>query len=344
MMQEFGTPFTGRKLERLKAFLREGGLEYDDGVTFTVNLLDDAFGIMATGSLQDNTIKCLLVGERYQGEGLTGTLLTHLVNHAVQTGRQHLFLFTAPHNQLMFADFGFYEVARTADVLLMENRRHGIRDFVVSLECPVKTGEIGAIVMNCNPFTLGHLYLIETAAKQCDLVHVFILSEDKSAFPAASRLEMVRSGVAHLPNVVVHPTADYLISSATFPTYFMKDQADASQVNCTLDFTIFRDCFAAPMGIRKRFVGTEPFCAVTNAYNRQMKVFFRGSGIEIVEIPRHTLGDTQVSASQVRRLLSRGREQEAFQLVPDSTRRFLQSRAGKEVIAKLGAVLKIQIL
>ncbi|WP_462363731.1 adenylyltransferase/cytidyltransferase family protein, partial [Pyramidobacter porci] len=211
--------------------------------------------------------------------------------------------------------------AETADVLLMENRRDGVKRFVASLERPVRDGVIGAVVANCNPFTKGHRYLMETAASQCDFLHVFVLSAEKSLFPAALRLEMVRRGTSHLKNVAVHPTGDYLISAATFPDYFLKDKARAGDVKCELDLTIFARCFAAPLNITRRFVGTEPFSPVTERYNEAMKAFLPPLGVEVTEVPRCEAGGAPISATRVRALLERGGldEPELAELLPETT-------------------------
>lgn len=53
---------------------------------------------------------------------------------------------------------------------------------------------IGSIVMNCNPFTLGHRYLVEEASRQSDLLYIFVVEEDKSDFPFEDRFNMVKAG------------------------------------------------------------------------------------------------------------------------------------------------------
>ena len=214
----------GKKLDMWTAFLRRAGLTPDEGVESTVLIWEDG-DLIAAGSRQDNVLKCIAVDPAHQGEGLTATLLTHLRQDAMAAGHRHLFLYTKPRNRTMFSSLFFYPVAKTDDVLLMENRKNGVQEFVAGLEAPKTEGTIGAVVMNCNPFTRGHRYLIETAARDCDWLYVFVLSEDKSAFPAADRLALVKAGTADLPNVTVQPTGPYLISSATFPTYFLKDQS-----------------------------------------------------------------------------------------------------------------------
>lgn len=331
-MLEYGYPFTGKRLAAVRGFLHTGGLDYEDGIQFSVNLLDETGSIIATGSRQENVFKCILVAQKCRGTGLTAKIITALYKDAADKGIYHLFLFTKPGNKIMFRQMGFFDVAETDDMLLMENKRDGIKRFVKSLGCPTKSNSIGAVVCNCNPFTKGHLYLIESAAEQCSLLHVFILSEDKSIFPADVRYALVKEGIAHIKNAVVHPTSDYLISSATFPEYFIRDKLCAKKISCRLDCTIFRDCFAKPMGIGKRFIGTEPYSKVTQMYNSQMKEFFKGSFLKIIEIERKIENGKPISASSVRCLLASGQLQEASQLLPQVTRQFLQTDRGKEII------------
>ncbi len=301
-----GRPFKGRALERIKEFLAGLGLRYDDGVEMTACACTDEGEIVATASRQGPVLKCIGVSGEHQGEGLSASVVTEVVTDAIQSGLSHLFVFTKPSNRQIFDDLGFFPMAETSDVLLMENRRGGVKKFVASLDAPVRDGVIGAVVANCNPFTKGHQYLMETAASQCDFLHVFVLSAEKSLFPAALRFEMVKRGVAHLKNCAVHPTGDYLISSATFPDYFLKDLARADDVKCELDLAIFAQCFAAPLNITRRYVGTEPFSVVTAKYNEAMKAWLPPRGIEVVEVPRREAGERPISATRVRELLKSG--------------------------------------
>lgn len=323
--QRCGYPFKGYTLNKLKKFLENLDLSYDEGIQFTVGFFDDNDEIVATGSLEDNVLKCIAVSEEHQGEGLTASVISRLISEAYDNNQDHLFLFTKPENMIMFSDLGFYPITQTENVLLMENVKDGIRKFVNSLENPNCEGVAGAIVANCNPFTKGHQYLIETASKQCDLLHLFILSEDKSFFPSDVRYELVKKGVGHIENVIVHKTSNYLISSATFPTYFIKEKQDAVNINCALDLSIFYEYFAKTLNIKKRFVGNEPYCKVTNAYNREMKKFLIPKGVEVIEIPRLKEGDTEISASRVRKLLAEGNFEEIKKIVPESTLEYLVS-------------------
>lgn len=325
MELEYGAPLRPWRREETRRFLAGAGLDFDPGVEYTVNVLEND-EIIASGSLEGNICKCIAVAESHQGEGLTATILTQLRQEAFRRGARHLFLYTKPKNRRMFQDLSFYPVAETADTLLMENVRDGCKKFVAGLESPPCDGVIGAIVANCNPFTLGHRYLVERAAAECDLLHLFILSEEKSLFPAADRLALARAGTEDLANVVVHPTGDYLISAATFPTYFIKDKERIPEIRCGLDLEIFSGWFAPALGITRRFVGTEPLSPVTEAYNQQLLAQLPQRGIQVTLIPRKELDGAPISASRVRALLEEGRLEELRPLVPETTFAYLKAR------------------
>ncbi|MBR4309224.1 MAG: [Oscillospiraceae bacterium] len=296
MYQKLTNLLTGCKLDTYLDLLARTGLHYEGPAEQTV-LLWEGDCLIATGSRQDNVLKYLAVDPAYQGMDLTAKILTALQEDALQQGHKHLFLYTKPRNKLQFQSLFFYPIAQTKDVLLMENRKNGIRNFLDSLPRPCTEGIIGSAVMNCNPFTLGHQYLIEEAAKDCDHLYVFILSEDKSFFPAKDRLEMARLGTAHLKNVTVLPTGPYLISSATFPTYFLKEQSKGTEVQCALDIAIFSHYYIPHFSITRRYVGSEPLCPVTNAYNQALA---KDLPIELKVLPRLEREGSPISASTVR--------------------------------------------
>ena len=313
----------GQKLTAWQALLQQAGLTPDMDWETTV-LIWDGGELIAAASRMGNLLKCIAVDDGHQGEGLTATLLTHLRQDAFQAGHSHLFLYTKPKNREMFSSLFFYPIAETADVLLMENKENGIDQFLETLPDDLCGGTVGAVVMNCNPFTKGHRYLIETAAKECLRVYVFVLSEDKSQFSAADRLEMVKRGTEDIPNVKVLPTGPYLISSATFPTYFLKDREGAEQVHCLLDIDIFCKYYAPRLGISRRYVGTEPLSPMTARYNEALKANLPQKGIQVREIPRLEVG-VPVSASAVRKALESGDEKTLLEMLPKSTYDYLKS-------------------
>lgn len=326
MELEYARPLSGKRLEDTKELLTSAGLMWDASAEFTVSVIENG-KLAATGSRSANVLKCVAVADSHAGEGITATVISELAKDALDHGHSHIFLFTKPQNTEIFESLGFYIIAETKDAVLMENRRDGIQKFVAGLQNPRVDGITAGIVANCNPFTNGHRYLIETAAKACGIVHLFILSEDRSAFSADARRQLVKAGVKDLPNVIVHPTGDYLVSFATFPDYFIKDRIRTTEVSCALDLAIFAQHFAKPMGITRRYVGGEPNCSVTAAYNRQMAQILPEHGIEVIEIPRLESNHESVSASVVRRLMESGDFERIRQLVPDSTFEYIERTA-----------------
>jgi len=316
---ETGSPFQGRMLAKVQAFLHSCGLDYDPAIGFTAVLSEDG-DIVATGSLDGATVKCVAVSSAHQGEDLTAQIMTALFSEAARQGHSHLMLYTKPQNQYLFQSFGFHPVIRTADCLLMENRRGGLSAFLDGLTKPADQQKpVGCIVANCNPFTKGHRYLIETAASECAWVHLFILSEDKSAFSAQQRMAMAVEGCRDLPNVLIHPTGPYMVSSSTFPHYFIKDKFRTDDIHCELDVRLFGEKIAPALHITRRYVGTEPFCAVTRAYNARMKQLLPEYGVELIEVERKTEGGVFISASHVRDLLLKDQTNELKKLLPEST-------------------------
>ena len=293
-----GQPMRGRRLEELKDFLMKCGLHYDTGVEYTACLMEDQH-IIGTASLDGCTIKCVAIDPAHQGEDLTARLMTDIRAEALRRGIHHLMLYTKPKNDLLFRDLGFYPIIRTDDVLMMENRRAGIRDYLDSVRCDAH-GTIGCTVEHCDPFTLGHRHVIETAARECDFVYVFILSEDRGMFPAADRIRLVRAGTRDLPNVRVCETGPYMISSATFPTYFLRESANADDVRCEIDVRLFGGVIAPALGVTRRYVGTEPLDPVTDRYNQLLLRDLPEYGIALRMIDRIAAGNRIISARTVR--------------------------------------------
>ena len=310
----------GKKKQQWVNFLAQADLEADENIDSTV-LVWDENRLAATGSRKGNLLKCIAVSEDYQGQGLTATVLTQLRQDAFADGHKHLFLYTKPKNLLQFQSLFFYPVAQTERVLLMEDKPQGISRFLDTLEPVTAEGRIGALVMNCNPFTLGHRYVIETAAKECDHVYVVVLSEEQPPFPASDRLQLVKDGTRDLENVTVFPTGPYLISSATFPTYFLKDRDTVVTVQCGLDIAVFSRYYIPKFGITHRYVGTEPTSALTKAYNEALKA---GLPIPVVEIPRLEVGSAPISASTVRSLIGTCQAEKVRILVPPTTFDYLE--------------------
>lgn len=305
--------------EKWLFFLGSFGLAADDDPDFTVLSVEDG-NILACGSRKGSILKYFAVSKSLQGQGITGSIITELKRDAFRNNIDHLFIYTKPQNSLLFESLNFYPVAETNEVLLLEDKKNGIVSFLNSQSAPSNIGNMGAVVVNCNPFTLGHRYLIESAASMCSDLCVFVVKEDRSLFPYTDRIELVRKGIADLNNVSVFSTGDYLISGASFPDYFLKVRGCSTEVQCELDCRIFSEYFAPHFGISKRFAGTEPDSQVTAVYNSTMKSVLPQYGIDFIEIPRTTDSDGRViSASAVRELLGKDQPDELKKLVPQTT-------------------------
>lgn len=347
MNEVSGSPLRGGELERLRDFLGRAGISYDEGVEHSVLLEDDGH-IVACGSCRSNVIECLAVDESRRGENLLGTVFSHLMGWLMRQGYSRWFCFTKPQNRALIESLGMWRVAQTDQAVMLESRRDGLAEYLrrVQEETHVQLAEKGmeeaggscggAIVANCNPLTLGHLHLIETAAKQVDLLHVFVLAAEQEFMPAADRLALVKQATADMPNVAVHSGGDYLVSPATFPTYFHKDATTGLAANCKLDVELFAHHVAPMLGITKRFVGTEPTCDVTRQYNECMQELLPEAGIELVVVPRLGIAagpavthaaSVPVSASAVRALVKAGNLAAAAPLLPECTLRYLETHA-----------------
>ena len=195
---------------------------------------------------------------------------------------------------------------------------------------------ISALVMNANPFTLGHQYLVETAAASCDLLHLFIVSEDSSLVPFSVRKKLVMEGTAHLSNICYHESGPYIISSATFPSYFQKDETAVIESHARLDLAIFTRISEA-LGITCRYVGEEPTSLVTSMYNEIMAAELPKADIQCRIIPRKEANGKPISASTVRQCLKDGDMETLKALIPETTLRYFESPEAAPVIEKIRA-------
>lgn len=343
--------------QQVDRLLQEEGIRRDANLDYTCAMYDEAMNIIATGSCFENTLRCMAVSSTHQGEGLMNEIVTHLIAHEFERGKSHLFLYTKCDSAKFFGDLGFSEIVRSEGrIVFMENRRTGFAEYLKRLqtESASRAGakSSAAIVMNANPFTLGHLYLVEKACAENDVVHLFIVSEDASLVPFTIRRRLIMEGTSHLSNIVYHEGGPYVISSATFPSYFQKDETAVIESHAWLDLQVFAK-IAKALGIQRRYVGEEPSSLVTGIYNRIMQEELPKAGIDCIIIPRKTVSvltadsaahtspsdaaavETPISASTVRGLLKTGDLEGLKALVPESTLRWFMSEEAAPVLAKI---------
>ncbi len=187
-----------------------------------------------------------------------------------------------------------------------------------------KRFQVGAIVMNCNPFTLGHEYLIEYASKKVKKLYIFVVEEDKSEFKFADRFELVKRGVKKFSNVEVLPSGKFIISQQTFSGYFNKESLQDVSVDSSEDVEIFAREIAPSLGVTVRFVGEEPEDSVTRQYNENMRRILPQYNIDFCEIPRREINGEVISAKKVREALKVGDFDTIKKLVPKTTLKFLR--------------------
>lgn len=323
---------------QMDALLESQGIRRDGNLDYSCGIFDEDDVLLATGSCFGSTLRCLAVCGSHQGEGLLNEVVGHLMQLQAERGNTHLFVYTKPASARFLEDLGFREIAQVPGKLVfMENRRDGFSQYCRRLAARrTRQTETAGIVMNANPFTLGHLHLVEQAARENERVDLFILSEEAGPIPFAVRRKLVLAGVAHLDNVCCHDSGPYIISAATFPSYFLKDGDSAIETQAALDLVVFGK-IAEVLGIRRRYVGREEASHVTALYNQAMKEALPKMGIACVEIPRLQVGGRTVSASTVRQAIHDGCLEQVRDLLPQSTYAYFAGPEGAEVTAAIRA-------
>lgn len=299
----------------VETFLHKNGLRLDALDTF-IGIYDSAEELVGGGGLKGNVIKCVAISPALRSESLTNTLISRLREIAFNEGNENVFVFTKPENEVVFRSLAFHTVARSEGAILLESNPRGVSSFVERLQSQRKSGRNGVVVMNCNPFTAGHQYLIRTASSQVNNLYVIVVSEDSSAFSTQERYEMVVKATQEFPNVFVIKGEQYVISAATFPSYFIKDASKAAETQIHLDLNLFQQHIVPALNVSVRFVGSEPLDPLTSLYNERMKQLLT---IEVVEIPRLKIDEEVVSASLVRRYMAKNCAAKAFDYVPKTT-------------------------
>lgn len=328
-------PSDRRSLSQIDSLLMQEGISRDANLDYICAMYDEDYQIIATGSCFANTLRCFAVSSTHQGEGLLNQIITHLMDIQYQRGNLHLFLYTKISSAKFFQDLGFYEIARVDDTLVfMENRKNGFTDYLTNLSKAKSNGLSAALVMNANPFTLGHQYLVEKASSQCDTLHLFVVSEDASLIPFSVRKKLVLAGTSHLANVICHDCGPYIISNATFPSYFLKDEESVIKGHAKLDLIIFSK-IAEALSITRRYVGDEPTSQVTGIYNQIMSSELPLAGIDCIIVPRKQIMKQPISASTVRQLIKNGDFEALKQFVPMSTLNYFKSEEAAPIIERI---------
>lgn len=316
------SPWSRRQAE---SFLLAQGLQMPR-LDYMAGIFDDDDSLLACGGLDGSTIKGLAVCAEARHLNLAAKIVTHLRAYALEEGCRDVTVFTRPQNIPLFRSMGFCLIGQSEGAALLETDRLALDRYLGHLRSlRPEQGTCGVIVMNANPLTKGHLYLIDQASRRCDrLVVIPVADNPLTLFSYKERRAMLAEAVAQLPNVVLAEASLYTVSRATFPTYFIKEKSRRSLAHIELDLNIFTRHIAPALQASLRFVGTEPADELTAEYNAAMHRLLPPAGIEVVELERMTLPAhgspsaaaeaAPVSASSLRRALQEGRTWQALQL------------------------------
>lgn len=282
----------------LSEFLLERDVIYED--LDESYIIRDAGEIIATVSVKKNLIKFFYIDDKYQGEGLAIELINSALEEIIAKGYRSYFVFTKAKNENIFTSLSMDTIEKTEDVVLLEGGFFKYKDWIEIIKKDLDKDEYNAIVMNANPLTLGHEYLVDKALENDRDLIIFVLEEDASYFSTKDRYEIVKKHYQDNNRVHVYKSGPYIISRATFPTYFLKKDTDKLKVYTELDAKIFARRIAKDLNIKKRYFGTEPIDKVTEKYNEMMKKILCEYGIATEFIERKTIDGEVISASKVR--------------------------------------------
>jgi [citrate (pro-3S)-lyase] ligase len=246
-----------RRVAKVKDFLGKNDLALTDDVELFVTASEEG-EMVACGGISGKILKCVAVTPRLRGQRFVLKVIDELLEAAKKRGQKELFLFSSPKNQAYFESHGFGLIGSSGnEVILMENTDNLGRYKAQLREKRVEGKAIGSAVLCDTPLRDREIALIQRASHMCDWLHVFIVCDhDKEGF-TSDRAAVLRERLKAFENITVHERSEYMISKATFPTYFIQDQDRISALHAELDLKIFKEHIAPSLGITHRFVGSE---------------------------------------------------------------------------------------
>lgn len=313
-------------------FLRTHHLDYEWDIDYAI-LIYEHNEIIATASLANNVMKCFLVREDHKHQNITNKMFHHLEDILKERGMNHFFVFTSPENEKIFLSLNMHKIVETMNTMLFEGGKN-IKNVLADLksEYNVSDNKKACVIINANPMTNGHLYLIETASKENEEVLVFVVSEDLSSFPFEDRFEIIKNATKHLSNVIVLPTLSYLVSKLTFPKYFLKEDQLINEEQTLVDVLVYKRYYCKIFNINKRYLGEEPFSFNTNKYNETLKAYLIDH-VQVVKRKEHL--NKAISASIVRQLIKNNNLEKIEEFVPHATMDYFETEKGKETIKRI---------
>lgn len=338
--------FSARDLAEAQRLLASQDLLFEDGCDDIVGVHDDG-RLVGVGARAGFVLKMFAIDSDYQGGSILGELATELTRLGRAAGHESFFVFTRPQSASAFEQLNFKILVAEGTVTLLEYGE-GIESYLSEHAALVHPGRNGAAVVNGNPFTYGHLYLVEMASRRVDTFYLFMVREDRSVFPFAARFRLACEATAHLGNVIVLDTSRYAVSAGTFPSYFLKKLDAVAVAQMRVDLRLFASRLAPAFSVKARFVGHEPYDATTAAYNKTMREVFGQYDLELVEVERMREPERDgavgfISATKVRAALARRDFGTLRRMVPETTLAYLGSPAGLEIADRLAVAERLAI-
>lgn len=306
------------EIEQVKIFLASFGLHYEKDIDKTLYIEENG-NIIATISKSKDIIKCLAISSNYQSENLSSVLVSKILEKMHEENIYSYMVFTKAIYENTFINLGFKKLVNTSNTVMLEGGVDSIEDAIKKMKVKINAEygtitddiKVGSIVMNANPVTLGHQYLIEQSIKENDLTLVFVVEEDNQEFDFQSRYGLVYLTCKKYENVVVLPASKYIVSKNTFPTYFLKEDIVDKEISL-VDGLIFKNYFMKHLKIDRRYVGSE-VKEKMNDYNMTLKEILED---KLILLDRISLDGQVVSASHVRELLKEGSIEKALTYIP----------------------------
>lgn len=316
-------------------YLQKYGVEFDNPEATVV--VRENGKIIGTGSVHGKVMKYMFIDDNYKGLGILPKIYNSLLTYLLDKNILEHFIFTKPENEMIFTGIGLKKVLSTERVLLLEGGFGSYSSWINSIKSQLNKNikNRGAIVANCNPMTKGHKYLMEYARDRVDELIVFIVEEDQSDFPTDVRYEIVKNEFKDDYKVVVVLGGPYIISQATFPTYFIKRLDETTEIYTELDANIFAQKIAVDLDISVRFVGDEPIDRLTAEYNNKLLKSTENMKMRLEKIDRIKDNEEYISASKVRRFIKEGNLDKAFSMLTNSSIDFLKTDEGQKIIEKI---------
>lgn len=255
--------------------------------------------IIGVCSKKNNLIKNIAIADEYKGLNIANTMVTMVIKAIWQEDYKNIFVITKFENKKIFFDLNFkliYENEKISFLAVNDADYKSYKDYILNLEYKSKTA---FIILNANPMTLGHRYLIDQAAKENDLVYLIPVNEDSSFFTTTERIEIISENIKDINNVKLLNGTDYLISKNLFPSYFLQSDEDSIREQAMLDANLFCDFVSGKKNIC-RYVGDEPFSKTTNKYNLILNEVLNNKNITLKIIKRCEINEKPISASKVR--------------------------------------------